>query len=134
VANTYADNPARGLSKLQSAILLWAKSGYEDYIARGYPSMVTGATAPGVPWALRPTFYGEAASTSFTGGTAYGRRGDKTKKKQGREAPAVSRALKRLEERGLVECVKYHGRTQGIRLTQEGERLVEELVASEQNG
>lgn len=125
MANTYTDNPARGLSKLQKTILRWVGMAYEYYAAT-YPSFIAPGGV-GIPWDLRGTLYDTNAGITFSTGTARGRWGNKTKKKIGAEPVAVSRALKRLEDRGLIERVTYHGRTNGVRLTPVGELAVNSL-------
>lgn len=117
MSNTYTDNPARGLSKLQKAILTWIRERYEHY-EQAAAYMVTGEDAPGIPWGYRPTFYGRPLNL-FGGKSRYWYA----------EAPAVSRALKRLEERLLVTCSRSRGgRVYGVKLTHVGRHVADDLL------
>jgi hypothetical protein len=82
MANTYKGNPARGLSKLQKAILVWLLEAQEKH---------------GGAWRAieqRPSFYGGTHPL----GRVFGNRMRYTAK----ERAAFSRSLKRLMHRGLV--------------------------------
>lgn len=127
MTNTYANNPTKGLSTLQKTILLWARNGYDTYMADGHAGFVM---KHGASWDNRPPFAGEGATSQYTHGDARGRRGNKGKRKQAAEPAAASRALKRLEDRGLIERVLYNGRTTGVRLTDAGR----EAAGTLQNG
>jgi len=124
--NTYKDDPGRGLSKLQRAMLVWL---FEMHQAQPEHSK-----AYGVFWSNRPTFYGRPVSLLFKTKSRF-RRG---------ETPAVARALKSLEQRGLIRrfCGWMYldenslypvpvtgGRTKYVLLTDSGLRAAVDLIS-----
>lgn len=111
MANTYADNPARGLSRLQKAILVWLEQVHKGYDEQHGPDAPVWAITER-PWSRRPQFYGKTAYSSW-----YGVSG-----------PAITRAVKRLEARGLLLAYRPAGYTETVRLTPEGRSVAAQLV------
>lgn len=122
MANSYKNDPTKGLSKLQKSNLLWivetTEFDLEDNPQRTSKLMVT-----------RPTFTGEEIKLDQLNKRAYSKS----------NSASVSRALKRLEQRGLIDRVEqwgnpFHrlGQTTWIILTREGKKAVKTL--KNQNG
>lgn len=122
MANTYKNDPAKGLSKLQKSILLWivetTKFDLEDNPKRTSKLMVT-----------RPTFTEEEINLDQLNKRAFSKS----------NSASVSRALRRLEQRGLIDRIEQYGnpfhrlgQTTWIVLTREGRKVVKLL--KNQNG
>jgi len=122
MANTYKNDPIKGLSKLQKSILVWIGEttafDLEENPYRTSKLMVT-----------RPTFTGEEIELNQLNKRAYSKS----------NSASVSRALRRLEQRGLIDRVEQYGnpfhrlgQTTWIILTREGKKVVESL--KNQNG
>lgn len=127
MANTYKDDARRGLSKLQKAILVWLLEQHNSMRERGQnPHEYDFWAGAGTFWAKRrKTFYGRPVN--LFGTTKHQRYGNAPRYWRN-EAQAVSRALRRLEERGLViRWIGWTGYTSRAELTEAGESVAAEL-------
>jgi len=116
VANTYAGKPARGLSKLQKAILVHLSEERDWWIEMGL-----GREPVLLPWRIQG-FYGGVHPLEPALGLS-------ARKYTAKERAAVSRSLTRLYQRGLVELyargpVKYGEKVKYVVLTAKGVEML----------
>jgi DNA-binding MarR family transcriptional regulator len=114
----------RGLSELQKRILVYAK----DHVNPAWP--------PGSPWFLT---LNRAGQHGFAEAILPGKWGQWTQS----DIAAISRALRRLEQRGLIIRVRGYrgnpgypsaGRTGAVVVTPAGEPVVEQIKAEKPAG
>jgi hypothetical protein len=110
--NTYRDDLARGLSKLQIAILVWLNLMYRlyladpEYLAQKKEERELIEIGLGIPWRKRPSFYGRPGKVPW-----------ENKKYHSVESAGISRALRRLEDRGLILRNYNPQESRGTRVT-----------------